>query len=113
MSNISANLATVSGTAKASSGQLFGFVAINRDAAVRYLMFFDTPSAPNTGAVPIFQFPVPAITSTTDVGKLALGSEFFAPGWAFTNGITWGFSTGAGTYTAATASEHDFLAVYA
>lgn len=113
MSNVSAKLAAVSGSAKASSGQLFGFVANNRNAAVRYLMVFDSASAPNVGDAPLFQFPVPAITSTTDVGKLLLGSEFFAPGWSFSNGITWGFSTTPNAYAAATAADHDFLAVYA
>lgn len=113
MSNVQASLATVSGTAKASSGQLFGFVAVNRNAAVRYLQFFDSPSAPNTNAVPVFQFPVPAITGTTDVGKLALGTEFFNPGWSFSNGTTWGFSTTSGSYVAATAADHDFLIIYA
>ncbi|HYM97648.1 MAG TPA: hypothetical protein VET26_10115 [Candidatus Sulfotelmatobacter sp.] len=113
MSNVSANLAAVSGTAKAASGQLFGLFATNRNAAVRYLMVFDQPGAPNTGSAPVFEFPVSAITSTTAVGTLALGSNFFAPGWTFSNGITWGFSSTSGTYTAATAADHDLLLVLA
>lgn len=114
MSGFAASLAAVSGTAKASSGHLRGLCAVNRNAAVRYLQLFDSASAPNTGAVPIFQFPVPTALSTTAVGMLVLSDIFGPDGWAFSNGITWGFSSATnGTYTAATAADHDFVAVYA
>lgn len=99
-------LATVSGVIRAVPASLRSIKAINRNAAIRYLQIFDSISAPDSTNVPIDQFLVQATS------MLTIGTDFFTlSGLTFDIGISWGFSTSAGTYTAATAGEHDFAAV--
>lgn len=104
--------ATGTGTAtiKATGGgQIRSIHATNRNAALRYLQFF----AQNTGAPSgttnwQFQFTV------YPGSALTLGPEFFRDqGLGMATGITYGWSTVPTTYTAATAGEHDLVAVYA
>jgi hypothetical protein len=98
-------LATVSGNIKASSGALRSFKAINRNAAARYLQLFDSTSAPDSTNVPIDEFLIPAAS------QIVIGTDFFTlQGAVFAVGVSFGFSTGSGTYTAATAGDHDFSA---
>lgn len=92
-------LGTVTGTMKATAGNLLSIAVTNRNAAVRYLQLYNTASA----TTPILaQFTIPLS------GMLILGTDFFTDkGWPFSTGITWGISTSATVYAAATASEHD------
>ncbi len=103
--------ATGTGTAaiKASGGgQVRSLHATNRNAAVRYLQFFNQASGAPSGTTNwLFQITVPLSASVT------IGEQLFRDqGFPFTTGITYGWSTAATTYTAATAGEHDLVAIY-
>lgn len=98
-------LAAVSGVAKASAGNLKSLKAANRNAAARYIQIFNSAAGPTGGATPLDQTLVPAGAT------VVLGTDFFTDaGVALGTGIAWGFSTTSGTYTAATAADHDFAA---
>lgn len=78
-------------------------ILANRNATIRYFQLHDTATTPSAAAVPILSIPVPA-SSTLLVTKDLLG-EF---GLKFgTAGVAYAWSTTNGTYTAATAAEHD------
>ncbi len=97
--------AATTGTAKSSSGVLYAFTAANRNAAARYFQIFN--STGGTGTV-FYQWLIPATT-----GQITVGADFFTrEGWWFSTGITWGVSTTAGSYVAATASETDVAMSY-
>lgn len=97
--------AATTATAKASAGSLHSITATNRNAAVRYLQIFN--STGSTATV-LYQWPVAATA-----GTIIIGSDFFTErGWPFSTGITWGMSTTAGSYVAATASETDVAGTY-
>lgn len=100
-------LAAVSGVVKTTSGRLQSFKATNRNGAARYLQLFNSSSAPAANASALDEFYV-APTS-----MIIIGTDFFSlAGVLFSTGIAWGFSTTSGTYTAATAADCDFSAVY-
>lgn len=97
--------AATTANVKSGPGRLYGITANNRNAAVRYLQIFD--STAGTGTV-LYQWPVAATA-----GTITIGDDFFTPaGWAFATGITWGMSTTAGSYVAATAGETDVAGSY-
>ncbi len=97
--------AAATANAKAGAGNLYSITATNRNAAVRYLQLFDSTGAT---ATVLYQWPV-AVTA----GLVIIGSDFFTEaGWRFSTGITWGMSTTAGSYVAATASETDVAGSY-
>lgn len=99
--------ADASGVAKSTTGNLFGCYAINNNAAIRYLDFFDSSTAPAPNAVPRLQFGIPA-----SGGEIIIGSDFWqADGIGFAKGIAWGISTTKGTFTAATPGDHDLMAI--
>jgi hypothetical protein len=101
------NLAAVSGNAKATAGNLKSICAVNRNAALRYLQVFNLAAGPVNPNVPVFQWPL-APQGSTVPGMLIVGTDFFTDGgMAFATGIAWGISTTNGTYTAATAADHD------
>ncbi len=82
--------------------------ACNRNASVRYLQLFDLATIPGNQAVPFFQVAIAGGTLQT-----LIGTDYFgASGVKLVNGISYGFSTTTGTYTAATATDHDFNAPY-
>lgn len=85
--------------------QVQSLVMVNRNASLRYLQVSDSASPPTNGAVPAFQIPVGAQQA------FVIGSDFFGPppGMRFVNGLSWGYSTTSGTFTAATAADHDLL----
>ncbi len=86
-------------TVKGKPGRVFQVVVVNRNASARYFQFYDTTSA----TTPIkWQFLVPA------GDQIGVGTDIFGDNGAqFSTGITWGMSTTAGSYVAATASETD------
>lgn len=94
---------------KSGASRLFGIAANNRNAGVRYLQVFD--STGGTGTV-LYQWPVGQTAATTPNG-LVVGTDFFTEqGWTFATGLTWGMSTTAGSYVAATAAETDIAITY-
>lgn len=94
--------ANVTLNAKASAGVVTAIWGKNRNAAIRHLQLHDTATTPSAAAVPKCSFEV-AIAGTVYIGEDILSEN----GMSFTNGIAYAWSTTAGTYTAATASEHD------
>jgi hypothetical protein len=76
-------------------------MAANRNAAVRYFQIWDNTSAATTLVI---QIPVPATS-----GFVQLGEVLKDQGWGLLVGLTWGMSTTAGSYVAATASETDVM----
>ena len=75
---------------KASAGVVGLILAINSNAAVRYLKLYNKASAPTVGTdVPVLTIPIPA--STTGAGvSVPIG----APGLLFTTGIAFALTTG-------------------
>jgi hypothetical protein len=94
--------ANVTANIKSSAGNLFAIWGDNNNAAVRYLQAHDTAGTPSGGAVPKIQIPVPA-GSVVSIGESVLGAQ----GVHFSNGIAFAWSTTDGTYTAATATDHN------
>lgn len=90
---------------KASPGTLYSIVAINLNAAVRYLKLYNKASAPTVGTdTPIMTFPIPA--STTGAG-LAID---WGPGVDFSIGIAFALTTGsASSDTGAVAASEIFI----
>lgn len=90
---------------KATPGNLYWVSCSNANAAVRYLQIHDKASAPTAGNTPILSFVIPAGTaaapSIAEITSAMLGPSIYCA-----TGIALGISTTAGTYTAATANEH-------
>jgi len=100
--------ATVTKNAKATKGVVTGLILANRNAAVRYLQLHNTATTPSGGAVPFLSIPVAPTGATgfKEIGNNVLGLMGVCPG---ASGIAYAWSTTSGTYTAATASEHDTI----
>ena len=74
---------------KASAGTVYGVFAINLNAAVRYLKFYNSASAPTPGSgTPVMTLPIPA--STTGAGFWIAVPQ----GIAFATGIAYDTTTG-------------------
>jgi len=103
--SLSTSFASVaSAQAKATPAQLVSIRATNANAAVRYLQLFNAASATGT---PIYSEPIPA-GSATQPSSLILDSVFFGSGGKyFSTALSWGISTTNGSYTAATAADHN------
>lgn len=99
--------ATVSASAKATPGRVFSLYGFNANAAVRYLQLFDKASAPASGDVPIGEWALAASGGDRIVGMEA----FTVEGITLAKGVAWGISTTRGSYTAATAADHDVSVV--
>lgn len=99
-------LAVVSASVKAGPATLLQAYVVNRNAAARYFQLFDQGDGglPGSGAVPAYQYLVPAAT--------AVNVPLLPGGQSMNNGIIFGVSTAAGSYTAATAADHDVEIVY-
>lgn len=90
---------------KASAGTLYVLYAVNLNAAVRYVKFYNKASSPTVGTdTPVATFPIPA--SATGAGfAIDLG-----PGFDFGTGIAYATTTGAAdSDTAAVAANEIFL----
>lgn len=92
--------------AKSSAGRVLNIVATNANAAVRYLQLFNRATTLSGGETALVWFLMPAGTAAAPA-VIERGSEFWGKyGKLFDTGITWGVSTTATTFTAATAGEH-------
>jgi hypothetical protein len=94
--------ATVTKNAKASAGVVTAIIGDNANAAVRYLQIHNTATTPSAGAVPLISFRVATMTSIL-IGEDVLSEN----GLYCSTGIAYAWSTTAGTYTAATAADHN------
>jgi hypothetical protein len=99
--------ATVSGVIKAFPGRVFSAYGYNHNGTIRYLQLFNKATGPASNDVPLIEFTLPATDSEKAVGD----DLFTVEGVAFTVGIAFGVSTARGSYTAATASDHDVTVV--
>lgn len=100
-----------SGVIKRSPGSLVSVYASSINAALRYLQFFDDGAVPASGRLAKYSFIIPA-GSATGPTVLILDSTWFGQGGVFDQGIAWGISTAAATYTAATITDHTLLGQY-
>lgn len=97
---------------KASPGNLFGIIATNASAVVKYLQLHNKVSAPTSTNVPVLSLPIPAGTANNP-GMLSLDRSDFGPGGKyFSLGIAIGISTAEATFTAATTTDHDYYGEY-
>ncbi len=97
---------------KASAGNVLAVRGTNMNAAFRFLQLHNKASIPLAGEVPLYSFKMSAGSATT-VFVVQLGSEFFTgSGGYFSTGIGYAFSTTEGTYTAATATDHQIHVHY-
>lgn len=85
--------------AKASSGNVYGFIVINTSGSDRYLQLHNTATTPSGGATAAFKFLVQAGT------MLVLSENDWGGPLTFTTGIAYANSTAAATYTAGTAGD--------
>ena len=93
---------------KGSAGVLGIVYAVNLNAAVRYLKFYNKATAPTVGSdTPVLTLPIPA--STTGAGfALNVGPN----GWSFSTGIAYATTTGiADADTGAVAANEIILAL--
>lgn len=87
--------------------RVFSAYAFNHNVSVRYMQLFDKATAPASGDVPRVQFAIPPSD-----GDRGFGDDMFTEeGVPFLLGLAVGISTTRGSYTAATASDHDFTVV--
>ncbi len=94
------------------ASSLLSFTATNINAAIRYVQFFNSSTIPTSGQVPVFSFTLPAGTATVP-SIFTLSQDWLSLyGFSFPNGLTIAFSTSAGSYTAATASDHTIQGTY-
>lgn len=99
-----ADVSTGSAVVKASGARLLSIHAANRNAASRYLQVFNSTGSTSTV---YYQWLIPAGS------QIELGTDFFTEiGWSFPTGLTVGISTSSGSYSAATAADHDFGGSY-
>lgn len=99
-------------TAKASAGNLISFAVSNINAGLRFFQIFN--STGSTAGTPVISLPLLPGTAVVP-GMLIIDSSFFgngSNGLPFSTGITWGISTAAATYAAATAADHTVNLVY-
>lgn len=82
--------ATASVSVKASSGNLYGFIANNGQATLCYLQCVNSSGAGTLGTAPIISFPLPLSTSASASLISSVPLAFFS------TGIACGFSTTAG-----------------
>lgn len=90
---------------KASAGTLYSITAVNLNAAVRYVKFYNKASSPTVGSdTPVITLPIPA--STTGAGV----TIDLYPGFDFATGIAYATTTGyLDSDTAAVAAGEIFL----
>lgn len=83
--------AAASGVIKASAGKLYGVTLTNDNAAMQYVMFFNSTTVPADTTVPLFAVAVPL--------KATIQLDFSAMGKYFSTGISWSNSSTFATKT--------------
>ena len=100
--------AAVTQNVKSTSANIYGIYATNANAAVRYIQIHNTATTPAGGAVPVMSFAIPALG-----GDKVIDHAFLVgAGVNLATGAAMAVSTTAGTYTAATAAEHNTIIIY-
>lgn len=98
--------ASTNGTSvKASAGVVYGIIAFNLNAAVRYLKIYNKASAPTVGTdTPVMTVPIPAATT-------GAGFSFNVPcGFDLSTGLAFALTTAAATAdTGAVAASEIFV----
>lgn len=90
---------------KASAGKLMSLYAVNLNAAVRYLKFYNKASAPTVGTdTPVYTYPIPA--STTGAGFIL---HLPPDGVAFGTGIAYAVTTGVGDSDTGAVAANDII----
>jgi hypothetical protein len=93
--------AKASNVSKANPGNLFAFDATNSSGSLVYLQFFNSTSAPTSGATALYSYAIPAAGSVLQPSDILKDAQFFGPlGSYFSAGIAWGLSGTLATYTA-------------
>lgn len=111
-SQFAAILNDVDISVKATAGYLRSLVVTNINAAVRYIQVHNKASAPAGADTPIWSIPIPAGTANAPA-IVILGADIFGPGGlSCTTGVSIGVSTTAGTFTAATTTDHTVHGMY-
>lgn len=96
----------VSGVIKSANGYFRGAYATNAGGSVRYLQIFDSPVAPTPGSAPVGSFILPPNSGS----PIIINLDFFGVcGIKMMTGISYGFSTTAGSYTASAPANHTLL----
>lgn len=104
--NFNAILNDVDISVKASAGYLKSIQVSNINAAIRYLQIHNKATAPASTEVPVLSFPIPAGTATVPA-TISFGREDWGDGGYYCSiGVAIGISTAAGTFTAATTTDH-------
>ena len=99
--------AAITNQVKQSTGSVYSVFCENINAAKRYLQLHNSAVGISAGNVPLAAFAIPATSS------LSLTQAFFtSAGMNFTTGITFAFSTTAGTYTAGVATDQNTIILY-
>lgn len=98
--------ATTNGTnVKASAGKLMSLYAVNLNAAVRYLKFYNKASAPTVGTdTPVLTYPIPA--SSTGAGFIL---HLPPDGVAFSTGISYATTTGVADNDTGAVAANDII----
>lgn len=89
---------------------LSGAYVANYSTSPRYLQFFNSATSPSGGDAPALQYVVLRGAAGYPATFFADGSWFSNPTFTsplFTDGLAWGISTTAGTFTAAEATDCD------
>ena len=90
---------------------LKGIYATSSESVPTFMQFFDSATAPSTGATPVLCFEIPASNGTSS-GQIILDELFFYGGFDFTNGLAWGISSTKATFTAVTTpSDHIVIGI--
>lgn len=90
---------------KASAGKLMSLYAVNLNAAVRYLKFYNKASAPTVGTdTPVATYPIPA--SSTGAGFIL---HLPPDGVAFSTGIAYAVTTGVADSDTGAVAANDII----
>jgi hypothetical protein len=92
---------------KAAPGNFKSFSCSSISASNRYAQIHNKTTAPANGDVPLMSFWIPPL------GIRCEGSDFFGEGGLYlSTGISFGISTTAATFTAATTTDHITNGIY-
>lgn len=91
--------------AKGSAGQVYGVIATNTNAAVRYLKLYDNTAAGTTIGTTTPKMTIPIPGNTAGAGIVFMADH----GIAFGTGITYGTTTGAADSDTASVAANEII----